>query len=101
MAKRHLTEAQIFQSEEFKKLFAEQVKEDTWEKGLPMVYAQKNGNIVEHWKDGTIKIIGHVKNNKLKIKNQYCQQNNINLLRISYKEYEKTRILLEKSLYVV
>ena len=44
-------------SQEFKDSFRKQVEKDTWEKGLPMIYLDDNGNIVEHFKDGTIKII--------------------------------------------
>ena len=51
-------------SKQFQIDFAKQVKKDTWEKGFPMVYADKDGNIVEHWKDGTIKILGHVDDHK-------------------------------------
>lgn len=44
-------------STQFQKDFAEQVEEDTWGKGLPKIYMDKDGNIVEHWKDGTINIL--------------------------------------------
>lgn len=50
-------ELEYFKSEKFKKDFRKQVEEDTWEKERPMIYIDDNGNIVEHWKDGTIKII--------------------------------------------
>lgn len=50
-------ELEYFKSEKFKKDFRKQVEEDTWEKGKPMIYIDNNGNIVEHCKDGTIKII--------------------------------------------
>ena len=43
-------------SDKFKEDFAKQVEKDTWGKGLPKIY-MKDGNIVEHWKDGTINII--------------------------------------------
>lgn len=46
----------VFDSEEFKKAFKEQVIKDTWDRGRPMVY-MSNGNIVHHWKDGTIEIV--------------------------------------------
>lgn len=46
----------IFNSKEFKKAFMRQVEKDTWDKGLPKIY-MKEGNIVEHWKDGTINIL--------------------------------------------
>ena len=44
-------------SKQFLKDFAKQVEADTWGKGLPKIYMDKDGNIVEHWKDGTINII--------------------------------------------
>jgi hypothetical protein len=44
-------------SEQFQKDFAKQVEEDTWGKGLPKIYMDKEGRIVEHWKDGTINIL--------------------------------------------
>ena len=50
-------ELEYFKSEKFKKDFRKQVEEDTWQKGRPMIYMDKNKNIVEHWKDGTINII--------------------------------------------
>ena len=46
----------FFESKEFLENFRRQVELDTWEKGRPMVY-MKDGNIVEHWKDGTINIL--------------------------------------------
>ncbi len=48
---------EYIKSEQFRKDFAEQVKKDTWGNGLPMVYLDKNRNIVEHWEDGTINIL--------------------------------------------
>ena len=52
-----MTESEYFKSNKFKEDFRKKVEEDTWEKGKPMIYLDDNGNIVEHWKDGTIKII--------------------------------------------
>jgi hypothetical protein len=46
-----------FESEEFKKSFNQTVELNTWEKGLPKIYMDEEGNIVEHWKDGTINIL--------------------------------------------
>lgn len=54
---KYKSESKYFRSEEFKKGFKEQVKKDTWEKGLPMVYRNNKGQIVKHWKDGKIEII--------------------------------------------
>jgi hypothetical protein len=44
-------------SEDFKNKFREKVEKDTWGNDLPMIYLDDVGNIVEHYKDGTIKII--------------------------------------------
>jgi hypothetical protein len=44
-------------SDKFKEDFAKQVEEDTWGQGLPKIYMDKEGNIIEHWKDGTINIL--------------------------------------------
>ena len=52
-----MTESEYLKSEQFKEDFRKKVEEDTWEKGLPMIYMDENKNIVEHWKDGTINII--------------------------------------------
>ena len=58
-----MTESEYFKSNKFKEDFRRglvphlKVEEDTWEKGLPMIYLDDNGNIVEHWKGGTINII--------------------------------------------
>ena len=48
---------EYLKSEQFRKDFAEQVKKDTWGNGLPMIYMDKGGNIVEHWENGTINIL--------------------------------------------
>jgi len=52
-----MKEIDYFQSEEFKENFRKKVEQETWEKGLPMIYLDENKNIVEHFKDGTINII--------------------------------------------
>ena len=52
-----MTESEYFKSNKFKEDFRKKVEEDTWEKGKPMIYVDDNGNIVEHWKGGTINII--------------------------------------------
>ena len=49
--------ADYIKSEQFQQDFARRVEEDTWGKGLPKIYMDKEGRIVEHWKDGTINII--------------------------------------------
>lgn len=48
---------ELVESEEFKKRHDQIVNEDTWNKNLPKVYMNDKGQIVEHWKDGKIKII--------------------------------------------
>lgn len=53
---------EYLRSREFKESFAETVKKDTWERGLPMVYMNKDGWIVNHWKDGKIEKIKKVIN---------------------------------------
>jgi hypothetical protein len=52
-----MTESEYFKSDKFREDFRKKVEEDTWEKGLPKIYIDDNGNIVEHFKDGTINII--------------------------------------------
>ena len=44
--------------------FRRQVIRDTWDKGLPMVYMEKNGDIVKHYKCGF----------KVKIGNAYSKE---------------------------
>lgn len=44
-------------SEKFKEDFKKQVEKDTWDKGLPKIYMDEEGRIVEHWKDGKIIIL--------------------------------------------
>lgn len=57
-----MTESEYFNSQEFRKGIKEQIKKDTWGKGLPMVYMNKIGQIVEHWENGKINIL---KQNKI------------------------------------
>jgi hypothetical protein len=54
----------MFNSDEFRKKFREQVEKDTWGKGKAMIY-MKDGDIIEHWKDGTINIL-HTKEELVK-----------------------------------
>ena len=44
-------------SEQFKESFRKRVEEETWDKGMPMVYLDDDGWVVKHWKDGTIEKI--------------------------------------------
>ena len=50
-----------FESKEFKEAFRRQVEKDTWEQGLPKIYLDNDGWIVEHWKDGRIDKIKKIK----------------------------------------
>lgn len=50
-------ESEYFKSQEFEDGIEKIIQRDTWDKGLPRVYLDSNGNIVKHWKDGTVKII--------------------------------------------
>jgi len=44
-------------SPKFKELLQQEVIKDTWGRGLPMVYMNKDGQIVKHWADGRMDII--------------------------------------------
>lgn len=59
--KKKLTESQLFRSKKFKQGMADQITKDTWGKGLPKIYMNGKGQIVEHWKDGTINILKETK----------------------------------------
>jgi hypothetical protein len=48
---------EYIKSDKFREDFRKKVEEDTWGNGLPKIYMDNDGNIVEHWKDGTINII--------------------------------------------
>lgn len=52
-----MTEEEYFKSDKFKEDFRKQVEKDTWGQGLPMIYTDENGDMVKHFKDGTIEII--------------------------------------------
>ncbi len=54
---KHKSEADYFTSKEFLDAFKQAVKDDTWEKGYPMVYTNDKNQIVRHWKNGKIEII--------------------------------------------
>ena len=57
MEKKYKSESDYFKSKEFKESFNKTVELNTWEKGLPKIYMDEKGDIVEHWKDGTINIL--------------------------------------------
>ena len=44
-------------SDQFKEDFRKQVEKDTWGQGLPMVYMNKEGQIVKHFPDGKFEVI--------------------------------------------
>lgn len=44
--------------------FEQIVINDTWGRGLPMIYMNREGQIVKHWKDGTIEVIEPTKKNE-------------------------------------
>ena len=48
---------EYLKSEQFQIDFMKQVEKDTWGNGLPKIYMNDNGEIVEHWKDGTINVL--------------------------------------------
>lgn len=50
-----------FKSIEFKEKFVEQVKKDTWGNGIPMIYMDKDGWLVEEWSDGRIEKLKKIK----------------------------------------
>lgn len=49
-----MKESDYFRSEQFQEDFRKQVEKDTWDKDLPMVYLNEEGDIVRHYKDGTV-----------------------------------------------
>jgi hypothetical protein len=52
---------EAFASKEFQEAFRKQVEKDTWGNGLPKIYMDEEGWIVEHWADGRIDRIKKVK----------------------------------------
>jgi len=51
-------------SEQFVKDFSDAVTRDTWEKGLPKIYINNEGYMVEHYKDGKIIKLKKIKDEK-------------------------------------
>lgn len=41
-------------SDQFKEGFLTQIKKDTWDKGLPMIYMNEERWLVKHYKNGKI-----------------------------------------------
>ena len=52
-----MNQTDYFKSKEFKERIEQSIQRETWNKGLPRYYMDKEGRIVEHWKDGTINVI--------------------------------------------
>jgi hypothetical protein len=52
-----MNQTDYFKSKEFKERIEQSIQRETWGKGLPRYYLDKEGRVVEHWKDGTIKVI--------------------------------------------
>jgi hypothetical protein len=52
-----MKEEDYFKSKEFKEKIEQSIQRETWDKELPRYYMNEEGKIVEHWKDGTIKVI--------------------------------------------
>jgi len=66
MKKKYLTdeeESEYLKSKQFQQDIKKFIEEETWEQGFPKVYKDKFGNIVQHWKNGTINIL-HYKGDK-------------------------------------
>lgn len=52
---------EMFNSEQFKEIFKNQVEKNTWDVGLPKAYMDNDGYLVHHYKDGSIKRIKKIK----------------------------------------
>lgn len=61
MKKKYITNEErleeYLKSKEFQKDIKKFIEQETWGKGFPKIYLDKNGDIVEHWKDGTINVL--------------------------------------------
>lgn len=61
MKKKYITNEErleeYLKSKEFQKDIKKFIEQETWGKELPKIYLDKNGDIVEHWKDGTINVL--------------------------------------------
>lgn len=56
-----IDEMKFFQSKEFREGIRKTIEENTWGKGLPKIYLDKDGWIVKHWKNGKIEKIKKIK----------------------------------------
>ena len=54
-----MKENDFLSSQEFSDNARGKIEADTWDKGKPMYY-MKNGEIVEHWRDGRIIVIDDI-----------------------------------------
>lgn len=52
-----MKELDYFKSKKFKEDIEKAIQRETWDKNLPRYYMDDSGNIVEHWKDGTVNVI--------------------------------------------
>lgn len=50
-------EGKVYASEEWKAQYQQHIIDITWGQNLPMVYLDDKGRIIEHWKDGRIKVL--------------------------------------------
>lgn len=50
-------EGKVYASEEWKAQYQQHIIDITWGQNLPMVYLDDNGRVVEHWKNGRIKVL--------------------------------------------
>jgi uncharacterized protein (UPF0335 family) len=50
-------EAKYFTSQDWKAQYQQHVIDATWGQGIPMVYLDDKGRIIEHWKDGKIVVL--------------------------------------------
>lgn len=50
-------EGKYYASDNFKENYQQYIIDITWGQNLPMIYLDDNGRIVEHWKDGKIKVL--------------------------------------------
>jgi uncharacterized protein (UPF0335 family) len=58
ISKKNLNEeGKHYSSEKFKDSYQQYIIDITWGQNLPMIYLDDNGRIVEHWKDGKIKVL--------------------------------------------
>lgn len=55
-------EVEMLQSKGFNDFVKRRIQEETWGKGLPMIYMNDKKQVVKHWKDGKIEIIEDLKN---------------------------------------